>query len=245
MRWTTWRTLRLADALASPWRPALRKYFETTMSVASCDHVGRDLGAFHLEDDRAVGVGDDAGAALPHDRVERIGPDFGVAAGDDGAATGGDPLLRLGRGVGARGLRGAAARGARRRFASRLACFHRRTLGVRTFACPMGSARRAIRLAVHSTAVPYDRRLRHVSQSPLERFRCPNAGMLAGAKARQDAKAPRSQSNHGCRAAPSMGAGPTLFFSSLVHACTRGPVSPSICVVETRPWPPRDSPPVH
>src|SRR5450755_4597476 len=36
MRCTTWRTLVSPTAL-SPCRPALRKYLETTMSVASCD----------------------------------------------------------------------------------------------------------------------------------------------------------------------------------------------------------------
>ena len=36
--------------------------------------AGRDLGALHLEDDRAVGVRDDAGAALPGDLIERVAP---------------------------------------------------------------------------------------------------------------------------------------------------------------------------
>ena len=35
-RWTTWRTL-VSPCSFLPWRPALRKYLETTMSVASCD----------------------------------------------------------------------------------------------------------------------------------------------------------------------------------------------------------------
>src|SRR3954453_9710868 len=35
-RWTTWRTL-VSPSSFLPWRPALRKYLETTMSVASCD----------------------------------------------------------------------------------------------------------------------------------------------------------------------------------------------------------------
>ena len=37
MRYTTWRTL-VSPRSARPWRPARRKYFDTTMSVASCDH---------------------------------------------------------------------------------------------------------------------------------------------------------------------------------------------------------------
>src|SRR3954464_50643 len=35
-RWTTWRTLVSPTSLL-PWSPALRKYLETTMSVASWD----------------------------------------------------------------------------------------------------------------------------------------------------------------------------------------------------------------
>src|SRR5262249_30520995 len=38
IRCTTWRTLP-SPFVGSPWMPALRKYLETTMSVASCDHA--------------------------------------------------------------------------------------------------------------------------------------------------------------------------------------------------------------
>ena len=48
--------------------------------------AGGDLGALHLEDDRAVGVGDDAGAALPHHAVERIAPGRREEPGDGAAA---------------------------------------------------------------------------------------------------------------------------------------------------------------
>src|SRR5690606_377058 len=44
--------------------------------------AGGDLGAFHLEDDRAVRIRDDARTALPHDLVERIDARRRVAALD-------------------------------------------------------------------------------------------------------------------------------------------------------------------
>ena len=52
------------------------------MSVASWLHCLRDLGIVHLEDDRAVGVGDPAGATLPFHGSEHVLPRLGKAACD-------------------------------------------------------------------------------------------------------------------------------------------------------------------
>src|SRR5204862_466654 len=49
----------------------------------------RDFGSLHLEDDRAVGVGDDAAPALPDDLVERS------ASGEGVATIEGNPLFQF------------------------------------------------------------------------------------------------------------------------------------------------------
>src|SRR5262249_28100534 len=101
----------------------------------------RDLGALHLEDDRPIGVRDDAGATLPGDRVERIDAALGEAA-IEGHTAAARALLRrralLGGGSGRGRLR-------RSRSAGRLT----RTSFARPLVCS------AVQL------IPYDRRLRH------------------------------------------------------------------------------------